>query len=79
MKSNLGVEAKEELYHHKYTCIFVAGFKIIDMLDMKWKFYPYSSEYEQNIYSLVNAVSAYNQSDGNTYLLMVNQSLDILN
>ena len=35
VKSNLGVEAKEELYHHKYTCIFVAGFIIMDMLDMK--------------------------------------------
>ena len=54
------------------------GFFILNMLGVEFNFYPYSSEYEPGILPLLNSVSAYIQPDVNTYILMVNQSLDII-
>ena len=44
------------------------GFFILNMLGVEFNFYPYSSEYEPDIFPLLNSVSAYIQPDVNTYI-----------
>ena len=44
------------------------GFFILNMLGVEFNFYPHSSEYEPDIFPLLNSVSAYIQPDVNTYI-----------
>ena len=60
------------------SCMVMAGFTILDTLDMECKFYPYSYKYEPDIVPLVNKIKALNHLNDNTYIPGVNQALIIL-
>ena len=73
-----GVEARSEFDSHVNTCMLGTYFIVLNNIDMKCKLHPYPSDYDPNIVILVNAVADYDHSDGKTYILRVNQDLEML-
>ena len=68
-----------DLDSHADTCIAGKAFKVVETTNKMCKVYPYLDEYKPKIVNVVNAITAYDSPEGETFILLVNEALSMPN
>ena len=68
---------RSDLDTHADTCVAGATHKVLERTGQFCEVYPYSEDYEPKIVEVVNSITAFDAPDGQTYILLFNQALDI--